>query len=259
MAQDYMTWASYEDPKPLKGFDDNRSLLIWSLQHSTIVGNWLQLQIPSRSQGELSDLRTSNSNVGLLTTGSIATSRKLMYFLSTYHRFSLDQEAEFCLLISANPVLAAILVRYHIDGHNQLTYSLWKNWVFLGLQCIAYKMDKTIASLNIIEHCPPYLLEVAKLTALQNQLMLSEKSKHDLQAFGKIVVQLQSRALSAFTVYFALVEPDIHLADARQSFVRSYCDAFHVEIPGTLTIRRMIRFNPRGILHLHLQRRIRQN
>ena len=45
----------------------------------------------------------------------------------------------------------------------------------------------------------------------------------------------------------------MHLADARQSFVRSYCDAFHVEGPGALTITRMIRFKPRGTLHLHLQ------
>ena len=112
-------------------------------------------------------------------------------------------------------------------------------------------MDKTIASLRTIEDCPPYLLEVAKLTGLQKQLMLEEKSKHELQAFGKTVVQLQTRALAAVTVYFALPEPDMHLADARQSFLRGNCDAFHVEGPGALTITRMIRFKPRGNLHLH--------
>ena len=73
-------------------------------------------------------------------------------------------------------------------------------------------MQKTIASLKIIEVCPPYLLEVAKLTGLQNQMMLGEKSKHDLQAFGKIVVQLQTKALAAVTGYFAIPEPDIALA-----------------------------------------------
>ena len=66
--------------------------------------------------------------------------------------------------------------------------------------------------------------------------MLGEKSKHDLQAFGKFVVQLQTKVLTAITGYFAIPEPDIALADARQSFVRSYCDAFHVEGAGALTI-----------------------
>ena len=51
-------------------------------------------------------------------------------------------------------------------------------------------------------------------------MMLGENSKHDLQAFGKIVVQLQTKALAAVTGYFAIPEPDIALADARQSFVR---------------------------------------
>ena len=168
--------GSYEDPEPLRVFEDNRSLLQWSLQYSLIVGNWLHLQITSRSQGELNDLATSIPNVGLLTTGSVATARKLLYFLSTDHRFTLDQEAELSLPISANAALGAILVTYHVDGGNQTTYLLWKHWAHLGLQCISYIMDKTIASLKIIEVCPPYLLEVAKLTALQNQMMLGEKS-----------------------------------------------------------------------------------
>ena len=67
MAQDYLTWASYEDPEPLRGFNDNRALLTWSIQHSLIIENWLQLQIPSRSQGELNDLATTvpNANHGV--------------------------------------------------------------------------------------------------------------------------------------------------------------------------------------------------
>ena len=141
MAQDYVTWASYEDPEPLRGFDDNRALLTWSLQHCLIMENWLQLQIPSRSQGELNDLSGTVPNVGMLSTGSVPTARKLLYFLSTDHRFSPDQEAELSLLISANPALGAILVTYHIDGHNQSTYLLWKHWAHLGLQCISYIMQ----------------------------------------------------------------------------------------------------------------------
>ena len=84
-------------------------------------------------------------------------------------------------------------------------------------------------------------------------MMLGEKSKRDLQAFGKIVVQLQTKALAAVTGYFAIPEPDIALADARHSFVWSYCDAFHVEGAGALTVTRIIRFKPRGTLQLHHQ------
>ena len=117
----------------LRNFDDNRALLQWSIQHCTIVGNWLQLQIPSRSQGELNDLIGTIPQIGLLTSGSVATSRKLLHFLSTDHRFSPDQEAELSLIISTDPALAAILVTYHVDGQNQSTYVLWKHWAHLGL------------------------------------------------------------------------------------------------------------------------------
>ena len=164
------------------------------MEPTTFPDNW-ELAPTSNT---LNDLATTIPNVGMLTTGSVATARKLLYFLSTDHRFTLDQEAELSLLISAKPAMGAILVTYHIDGLNQLTYLKWKHWAHLGLQCISYIMQKTIASLKIIEVCPPYLLQVSKLTGLQNQMMLGEKSKHDLQAFGTIVVQLQTKALADF-------------------------------------------------------------
>ena len=86
------------------------------------------------------------------------------------------------LLISADPTLGAILVTYHVDGLNQTTYVLWKHCAHLGLMCISYVMNKTVASLQLVKVCPPFLLEVSKLSGLQDQMMLGEKSKHDLQA-----------------------------------------------------------------------------
>ena len=80
-----------------------------------------------------------------------------------------------------------------------------------------------------------------------------QQSKQDLQGFGKAVVQLQQKALDAVTAYFSLEESDPKLTDARQAFVRSYVDAYHVEGLGTLTVQRMIRYRPRGTLHLHIQ------
>jgi hypothetical protein len=133
MAQEYESWSGYQDPDPIRSFEDNRALLQWSIQHCTIVGNWLQLQIPSRSQGELQDLIGTIPQIGLLTTGSIASARKVLYFLCSDHRFNPDQEAELSLIISTDAALAAILVTYHVDGQNQSTYVLFKHWAHLGL------------------------------------------------------------------------------------------------------------------------------
>ena len=97
--------------------------VIAPMEPTTFPDNW-ELAPTSNT---LNDLATTIPNVGMLTTGSVATARKLLYFLSTDHRFTLDQEAELSLPISANPVMGAILVTYHIDGLNQSTYLLWNH------------------------------------------------------------------------------------------------------------------------------------
>ena len=114
MAQDYYTWAGWTDPEPVRGFDNNKLLLQWALQHANIAGNWLHLQVRSCSEGELVDLSNAVLQTGLLATASLVTARKIMYFLSTDHRFTHDQEAELSLLISGTG------------------YSLFKHWLFGG-------------------------------------------------------------------------------------------------------------------------------
>ena len=75
---EYSAWKNWVEPEPLRNFIDNKNLIQWSLLYSHIQGNWLTLQLGSRSDGELNDLVISTPRVGVLTPGCLMTSRKLL-------------------------------------------------------------------------------------------------------------------------------------------------------------------------------------
>ena len=68
-------------------------------------------------------------------------------------------------------------------------------------------MDKTLAALEILEHCPPFLRKISDLPGLTNQLLLGMKSKIELQMVGKEAFDLQQIAANRVEKYFNILDP----------------------------------------------------
>ena len=180
------------------------------------------------------------------------TARKILFFLATDHRFSQPEDQDLTDLIAADNNRLELLKSYHTDAINQRAYQLFKHWSHLAYMAVKYIMDKTLASVQIIELCPPFLKKISDLPSYTNQLMLGLKSKIELQGVGKEAFDLQQKAIDSVEKYFNIIEPNNALADSRQAFMRSYIDAFYVENNDNLSVARMVRYKPRGILHLHI-------
>ena len=195
----------------LRNFQDNKNLITWALTYTTINGHWLTLQVTSRSEGELNDLLTSTPRVGLLTPGCLMTARKILFFLATDHRFSQPEDQDLTDLIAADNNRLELLKSYHTDAINQTAYQLFKHWSHLAYMAVKYIMDKTLASVQIIELCPPFLKKISDLPSYTNQLMLGLKSKIELQGVGRKHLTSNKKLLTVLKNISILLSQIMHL------------------------------------------------
>ena len=105
-------------PIAIRGYDTTLALLIWFFQHSQVQGNWIKFDYLSKSDGELTALRTAVPDLGTLTR-DLGSFRTLLFHLSNHQRFSDEQNEAISTHTDPEGSLGWLFVTIQMVGHSE--------------------------------------------------------------------------------------------------------------------------------------------
>ena len=101
MATDIVyTNCSWSEPNEIRGFNENKALITWSLRFISLQGNWIILRPFSLSKPELRTLTDVIPEIGILNH-DFQSALLIFFHLRRHLRFNADQIAELDALIAA--------------------------------------------------------------------------------------------------------------------------------------------------------------
>ena len=195
-------------PIAIRGYDTTLALLRWFFQHSQVQGNWIKFDYLSKSDGELTALRTAVPDLGTLTR-DLGSFRTLLFHLSNHQRFSDEQNEAISTLITAWSDRATDVLRsYSPQAAPETTgYELLCTWADLGERTLLFLMKKTANSCGIINTYLKFRSQVDKLQPLTNEMVIGRTNKLSCQTAGGLALDMQKLCREQIASYFSVVPP----------------------------------------------------
>ena len=198
MATDIVyTNCSWSEPNEIRGFNENKALITWSLRFISLQGNWIILRPFSLSKPELRTLTDVIPEIGILNH-DFQSALLIFFHLRRHLRFNVDQIAELDALIAAKAANMEPLLRsYFPNSTNEPVYKVFTQWADLGFYSWTFLMNKCHWATQMILRFSPFKTCVDNLLPALNGLVLGTKTKPECQVLGAAAVQLQEVCFEA--------------------------------------------------------------
>jgi hypothetical protein len=182
----------WTEPVEIRSFDKNLEILRWFFQHSQPGEGWIRFDFLSKSDGELTALRTSIPDLGT-PRRDLNSFRTILCHLGTLHRFTDPQVAQIVALITAWSGQAGEILRSYCPGEAQdaTLYLLLTRWARLMESVLQYFMRKVSHSCRIINTYAVFRAKVDVLQPLMNGMIIGRTTKLACQQAGGLAMDAQ--------------------------------------------------------------------
>ena len=198
-SKDY-SWIA---PVSIRHFETNLVIMRWFFQHATCDAGWIKFDFLSKSDGELTALRTAVPDIGT-PKRDLFSFRTVLYHLSTSHRFSAEEITQINTLITTWSALAMDVLRsYSPNAPQDATgYFLLTQWANLAESVLQYLMRKTAHACSIIDTYQVFRGNVDLLQPLMNKMIIGKSTKLACQQAGELAIDSQDICKVAIQSYF---------------------------------------------------------